>query len=249
MLSRAQSLSQIYIIDKLHEEKWHASRSGLREYNSGLENAINIDKEEDKKYFEIVSVNILSLKKHLTDLKRKYENTSIDCLCLQETWLPEYDDATLYKIGDMVPHLNSVGPGRGIATYCDEEEFDLTGEFICEKDCQILKIRCDKFDLINVYRSQACKVFKEKVKYVVDTARPTILCGDTNIDITKDDGKRFLDFMKNLGLTQLVQKPSHQRGGLLDHVYVTDDLFEKVTVKQTGVFFSDHDLITIKVNI
>ena len=36
MLSRAQSLSQIYIIDKLHEEKWHASRSGLKEYNSGL---------------------------------------------------------------------------------------------------------------------------------------------------------------------------------------------------------------------
>ena len=93
------------------------------------------------------------------------------------------------------------------------------------------------------------KVFKAKVKYVVDTARPTILCGDTNIDITKDDGKRFLDFMKNLGLTQLVQNPTHHQGGLLDHVYVTNDIFEKVTIKQTGVFFSDHDLITIKVNI
>ena len=139
MLSRAQSLSQIYIIEKLYEEKWHASRSGLREYNSGLENAINIDHDEDKKYFEIVSVNILSLRKHLTDLKRKYENTSIDCLCLQETWLPEYDDATLYKIGDMVPHLNSVGPGRGIATYCDEEEFDLV--FDCRDDIYCMMMR------------------------------------------------------------------------------------------------------------
>ena len=249
MLSRAQSLSQIYIIEKLHEEKWHASGSGLREYNSGLKNAINIDNEEEKKHFEIVSVNIRSLRKHLSELRRKFENSSIDCLCLQETWLPDYDDATLYKIKEMVPHLNSVGPGRGIATYCDEEEFVLTGEFICEEDCQLIKVRCDKFDIINVYRSQSCKVFKEKVKYVVDSARPTILCGDTNIDISRDNGQSFLDFMKNLGLTQLVQNPTHQRGGLLDHVYVTNDLFEKVTVKQTGVFFSDHDLITIKVNI
>ena len=49
MLSRAQSLSQIYIIDKLFEEKWRASRSGLKEYNEGLVDAINVDHEEDKK--------------------------------------------------------------------------------------------------------------------------------------------------------------------------------------------------------
>ena len=153
------------------------------------------------------------------------------------------------KLEIWVPHLNSVGPGRGIATYCDEEEFVLTGEFICEKDCQIMKVRCDNFDLINVYRSQACKVFNEKIEYVVDSSRPTILCGDTNIDITKDNGQSFIDFMKHLGLTQLVHKSTHQSGGLLDHVYVTSDLLEKVSVKQTGVFFSDHDLITIKVNI
>ena len=246
MLSRAQSLSQIYIIEKLHEEKWHASRSGLKEYNSGVENAINIEHEEDKKYFEIVSVNILSLRKHHEDLIKRYESKAIDCLCLQETWLPEYDDATLYTVREMVPHLNSVGPGRGIATYCDEKEFALTGEFICEKDCQLMKVRCEKFDLINVYRSQSCKVLQDKIKYVVDTSRPTILCGDTNIDISREKGQSFLDFMKHLGLTQLVVKPTHEKGGLIDHVYVTDDLFEKVAITQKGVYFSDHDLITIR---
>ena len=40
MLSRAQSLSQIYIIDKMYEEKWHASRSGLKEYISGVEESL-----------------------------------------------------------------------------------------------------------------------------------------------------------------------------------------------------------------
>ena len=91
-------------------------------------------------------------------------------------------------------------------------------------------------------------MFKDKIKYVVDPLRPTILTGDTNIDISKDSGKHFVDFMKDLGFSQLVQLPTHEKGGLLDHVYVTQDLIERVAVSQTGVYFSDHQLITIKVN-
>ena len=247
MLSRAQSLSQIYIIDKLFEEKWRASRSGLKEYNEGLVDAINVDHEEGKKPFEIVSLNISSLKKHFVDLERRYLNKAIDSLCLQETWLSENDDAAFYKISTVIPHLNSVGRGRGIAIY-NSQDFVLRGEFIGEPDCQLMKVSCEKFDIVNVYRSQECTVFKEKIEYVVDPYRPTILTGDTNIDISKDSGKHFLQFMKDLGFTQLVQFPTHDHGGLLDHVYVTQDLIERVSVTQTGIYFSDHQLITIKVN-
>ena len=247
MLSRAQSLSQIYIIDKLFEEKWRASRSGLKEFDSGLENAINIDSVESKKQIEIVSLNILSLRKHFGDLQRRYQFKSIDSLCLQETWLSENEDAALYTICEMIPHLNSVGRGRGIATY-SSQDFQLRGEFISEKDCQLIKVSCEKFDIVNVYRSQECTVFKEKIKYVVDPYRPTILTGDTNIDISKDSGKHFVEFMKDLGFTQLVKFPTHDQGGLLDHVYVTQDLLERVSVSQTGIYFSDHQLITIKLN-
>ena len=247
MLSRAQKLSQIYIIEKLHEEKWRASQSGLREYTCGLQNAINVKPEQDKKHFELVSVNISSLRKHHVDLERIYENKSIDCICLQETWLPENDDATHYKIKEMIPHLNSVGRGRGVATYCSEE-FILRGEFVCEQSCQLIKVRSDDFDIINVYRSQDCSVseLQEKIKFVLDPLMPTIMCGDTNIDITKENGKNFLDFMQKLGLKQLVMKPTHEKGGLIDHVYATENLFEKVSVTQKGVYFSDHDLIIIK---
>ena len=91
-------------------------------------------------------------------------------------------------------------------------------------------------------------MFKDMVKYVVDPLRSTILTGDTNIDILKDSGKHFVEFMKDLGFTQLVKFPTHDQGGLLDHVYVTQDLLEKVSVSQTGIYFSDHQLITIKLN-
>ena len=91
-------------------------------------------------------------------------------------------------------------------------------------------------------------MFKDKIEYVVDPLRPTILTGDTNIDILKDSGKHFIAFMKDLGLTQIVKHPTHDQGGLLDHVYVTKDLLERVSVTQTGIYFSDHHLLTIKLN-
>ena len=77
---------------------------------------------------------------------------------------------------------------------------------------------------------------------------PTILTGDTNIDISRESGEQFVEFMKNLGFTQLVKFPTHDKGGVLDHVFVTQDLLEKVSVTQTAVYFSDHQLITIKMS-
>ena len=84
MLSRAQNLNQIYIIGKLYEEKWKASRSGLSEFQSGLENAINIQKPKEIKDFEIVSLNILLLRKHYNDLLRKCKNREFNVINLLE---------------------------------------------------------------------------------------------------------------------------------------------------------------------
>ena len=113
MLSRAQNLRQIYIIDKLYEEKWKASRSGLTEFQSGLENAINIRQAEEIKDFEIVSLNILSLRKHYIDLLRNCENREFNVINLQETWLEPNIDASIYSIENKIPHLNSIGRGKG----------------------------------------------------------------------------------------------------------------------------------------
>ena len=249
MLSRAQNLNQIYIIDKLCEEKWKASSSGLLEFKSGLENAINIERTEEKKCFEIVSMNILSLRKHFVDLFKRFENSDVNVINLQETWLEPNTDATNYSIRDMIPHLNSVGRGKGLATYVGRD-FILRGEFIGEELCQLMKVSNEDIEIVNVYRSQQCssKVFQEKVRFVVDTSRPTIVCGDTNIDISKDRGRAFIEFMESLGLTQLVTQPTHARGGLLDHVWVTADLRDKVKVKQAAVYFSDHVILKIEIS-
>ena len=246
MLSRAQNIRQIYIIDKLYEEKWKASRSGLTEFQSGLENAINIQQAKEIKDFEIVSLNILSLRKHYKDLLRNCQNREFNVINLQETWLEPNMDASIYSIENKIPHLNSIGRGKGLATYV-EKEFVLR-EFICDELCQLMKVSREDIEIVNVYRSQECRDFQEKLNFVVDLSRPTIVCGDTNIDISKDSGKSFVEFMKKLGFTQLVTQPTHDRGGLLDHVWVTADLVEKARVIQTAVYFSDHDILTIQLS-
>ena len=194
-------------------------------------------------------MNVLSLRKHYVDLLRRIENINVNVINFQETWLEPNTDASKYSIGDMIPHLNSMGRGKGLATYVGEG-FILRGEFICEEQCQLIKVSNEDIEIVNVYRSQECntRVFQDKLEYVVDLSRPTIVCGDTNIDISKDRGRAFIEFMESLGLTQLVTQPTHARGGLLDHVWVTADLKDKVNVKQTAVYFSDHTILTIEIS-
>ena len=50
------------------------------------------------------------------------------------------------------------------------------------------------------------------------------------------------------GFHQLVQNPTHERGGLIDHVYVNDALFaDQPFVTQRSVYYSDHDAIVLHI--
>ena len=54
--------------------------------------------------------------------------------------------------------------------------------------------------------------------------------------------------MEKKCFTQLVKKPTHIMGGLLDHVYVNESLLRKQPFcTQRNVYFSDHDVIVLHV--
>ena len=57
-LSRVQELSQVYIVDKLHEDcaGWRVNFSALEELEDSMKKAINIKVEEDNK-LEIMCMN------------------------------------------------------------------------------------------------------------------------------------------------------------------------------------------------
>ena len=64
-MSRVQELSQVYIVDKLHEEcaGWKVSSSAVKELENSLENAINTKPEEEIE-LEIETSQFCAYKKH-----------------------------------------------------------------------------------------------------------------------------------------------------------------------------------------
>ena len=58
----------------------------------------------------------------------------------------------------------------------------------------------------------------------------------------------LITYLKKRNFTQLVEKPTHKLGGLLDHIYVSQSLLEqKPFYSQRSVYFSDHDNITLHI--
>ena len=245
MLSRAQTLSQIYIIDKLFEDNWRVSESAVRELQSSETNAVNVENYEDK--LMILSLNTSSLRQHFDDVLRLQQQRKFRILCLQETWLHTTTDPAEYKIDGLQLFLNSVGLGKGLATYC-ESDFILD-QNVTNPLCQISKITSEKIDVINAYRSDGSREFLDELAAIIDENKPTIVCGDTNIDVLTNEGRELEKLMNDLRFTQLVCKPTHMRGGLIDQVFVSNHLRHQVTVKQEACRHSDHDILTIIVDI
>ena len=91
----------------------------------------------------------------------------------------------------------------------------------------------------------------ELVQYYLTNHKNLVLLGDFNIpiqDLNKPDSLAFIDTMEALGLVQHIDKPTHQLGNTLDHIY-TESL-DTLGVSHTFIstYISDHRLVGIELN-
>ena len=109
-LSRVQELSQVFIIDQLHEDcaGWKVSFSALDELNDSTKKAINTKEEEEYK-LEIMCLNVRSLRQHIRDIEHTVRNRNFSVLCFQETWLSNNDVGDEYKLENFNCDLASRG--------------------------------------------------------------------------------------------------------------------------------------------
>ena len=223
MLSRAQKLNQIFITGNLNTNNWKVHEKAMEELLDSEDNALNLANDSD--YFKILSLNVYSLRKHFSDILRAQEQNNYQMMCFQETWLNEFSDPADYKIDGLNLHLNSVGLGKGVATYCSEQ-FQLDVH-ITEPNCQLTRVSSDDFDVINVYRSSNCHDFFEKLQPLIREERSTLVIGDFNIDLTRRRPQKYQDFLRTFEMEQLVLRPTHMQGGLIDHVLINKVGFNK----------------------
>ena len=104
MLSRIQTLSQLYIVGSVPEKNIKPWPSALEELERMNSVAINNPDNQDKRY-KITSLNTCSLRKHISDIKSDYQLIASNVICLQETWL-EYNEESdnIYQLNNFNIH-------------------------------------------------------------------------------------------------------------------------------------------------
>ena len=255
MLSRAQTIDQIHIMDGLYRDVagWRPDPSALEELESSKIKAINTSKETEVDEFKVLCLNVNRLREHFNDVARAVQAASSPAaICLQETWLDEGGDVQRYQLQNMKLILNSQGKGRGLATYFDDK-FKVA-DSINTSSCQITRISSNEIDVINLYRfhNGSVEEFAMMLFKIIDSmekSKKLIVCGDFNIKYSEETSNIFVrKIIDKYHYEQLVKVPTHNGGNIIDHVYVSPGLQGRVEVEKNCVYFSDHDLLTIKVS-
>ena len=146
---------------------------------------------------KIASLNINSIVKHFDDLTTDFVLRQSDIICINESFL---------KPNEIPPPLSkyrcfsaSKGRAAGVVVYV-LEKFKLisSAQVWAEDTYQAVKLQLNKFDIISIYRSPKVKLqesFIDFVKNIIHINRPTIVCGDVNINFLKNPENIFTSTM------------------------------------------------------
>ena len=244
ILSRVQSLNQLFILESVCPQKINSSLVAMEELRRMEETAIN---RTDMKEESVVSCNIRSIKKNFPSFISGSAAQKASVMCLQETWLhPNSEEVDMLPNSKWKQHNNSVGRGKGITTLFTERytwEKDIT-----KKDYQITKIVADNLAIINVYRSDCADddIFMEDLFELFDTRKQTLIVGDLNLCFLKEGSNRLFKSFLDKGFTQIVKNPTSLKGRLIDLAFISPSYSDvSYVARQQSQFFTDHDLIEV----
>ena len=138
-------------------------------------------------------------------------------------------------------HNNSVGRGKGISTLYND--LYILDRDIKETHYQMTKIKSDSMTIINLYRSEGAVTtsFLDDLLSLL-SKEETVIVGDFNLCFVDQRNHQIFRTLESLGFNQLVKKPTHIKGRMIDLV------FSKVSFEiiQQSPFFTDHDILLVK---
>ena len=226
MLSRCQSLDQLHIIDALDPEKIHVNEKVKSE--AARMEKISVNKNPCKwmnreaEGLKVCSLNTLSLRKHMEDVRSDPVLLQSDILCLQETWLEDGEEIDeRYQLEGFTGHFESVGRGKGLVVYVKS---DLEGVIAIsrtrEHNIQMIKIEMGKSDIIAIYRSQDEPLYRatHHLKNLVNPEKDTLVVGDVNFGAYEVN--EMSNYLAREGFSQLVTLPTHIRGGIYIYLLI-----------------------------
>ena len=89
-----------------------------------------------------------------------------------------------------------------------------------------------------------CDEFFNLFEYLSSVSQNCLICGDfkIHVDTTSKDSEKFLNCLETCNINQLVHKPTHLHGHILDLILTPDDS-SVVSNVQVSEFISDHALV------
>ena len=170
----------------------------------------------------------------------------VDVICLQETWLEENENTSLYEIPGFQSHFINLGRGRGIASYF--KKYNYYHE-VKKNSFQISKLDLEQCEIISLYRSQEEKgEIIHHISNMISVEIPTIILGDMNINLLKENNHPMIKCFEEMNFFQHVQFATHQQGGLIDLVFASHHFIQhRISVNQKGIYYSDHDCLHVRI--
>ena len=252
MLSRVESIDQLYILEELNETKIYASHAAIQELHKM--NKISVNEKAStwlntkNSRTRISVLNCSSIRPQLEHLALDRSLTISDAICLPESWIWNDEDTTGLELEDFTVHHNAVGRGRGITVYFKKYKFNYI-EDITEEKIQLTKLAGKEFELIVVYKAPTGKdsVLASHLERMINLNKTTIVCGDFNMCFIDSRRNKSTSFLLENNFRQLVHEATHIDGGHIDHVYIRSIESLAVLTELYSPYFTakDHDAMLI----
>ena len=253
MLSRIQTIDQLYILNSFNESKLSISSKSLNELERLEKISLNrnptIWETETEDTVKIAILNCAGLRAHIKDIKVDSYLLQADIIHFVETSLEAESPTNDLLIEGYTVYFNNISKGRGITSYIRKHlKIDLQDN-IEDTGIQIIKFSSEEIESIVLYRSSFGNIGNlcEKLSSLFSNKKCQIITGDFNICTNKRPNNLMTSTLKANDFKLMVDEATHIEGGYIDQAYIKgeENLFHSTEVERYSPYYSDHDALCI----
>ena len=242
MMGRVSNLENLYLSPNFDLAKVRCNKKALAE-------KIRLDEiysQRQMKNYDIVFLNVRSLRANHEDLKLESFVQNSKFVCLAETWMYEDEENRDWpKILNKNATFSHQGKGKGCCVYYDDKEvFQNVKKFSSEKFQMICGFTKNNIQLYTLYISKNADFdfITQKLKEWMIPG-PMLVIGDFNFEAGEVNS--LSNFLYSQGLIQVVKRPTHVEGGIIDHCYVNADWKYSIKIDYIFPYYTDHAAICL----
>ena len=207
-----------------------------------FDNDFETKEEFRKTHWKVSYVNVRSLRSKKSQISNDNYLMDADIFGLGETHLAKEE---LIDFENFTGHFASSGKGKGTAAF-SKVPLCNNPQTIVEENYSMIMMKTESFTVVFVYLSKdydELGLFNYLDNWIT-FEQPTAVIGDVNWDYSQDT--KMKDLMRQREFFQLIEKPTFDRGTLIDHIYINKPLREKKSsTEQVSAYYTDHDIISL----